>query len=211
GERLIPRLRGMFALATGERRSHRLIRARDRIGKKPLYYASSAGAILFGSEIKALLTWPGLSRAPDLSAIDRYLTLGYVPSPQTSFAGIFKLPPAHYLVVDARPEGGLSEPELVRYWRLPEPRTARRHPPMVELRHELIERLVEAVRLRLVSDVPLGAFLSGGIDSSAVVAMMARAGGGAVKTFSIGFSAREYDETRYARMVAKRYGTDHEE
>jgi asparagine synthase (glutamine-hydrolysing) len=211
GEKVISRLRGMFALAIWDRRSHRLILARDRIGKKPLYYAWSAGAILFGSEIKALLTWPGLSRAPDLSAIDRYLTLGYVPSPQTAFAGISKLPPAHYLVVDAPPEGGLSEPELVRYWRLPEPCTARRHQPMVELRHELIERIEEAVRLRLVSDVPLGAFLSGGIDSSAVVAMMARAGGGRVKTFSIGFSAREYDETRYARMVAKRYGTDHEE
>ena len=107
--------------------------------------------------------------------IDRYLTLGYVPSPQTAFAGISKLPPAHYLVVDARPGGGLSEPELVRYWRLPEPHSARRHRTAIELRHELIERLEEAVRLRLVSDVPLGAFLSGGIDSSAVVAMMARA------------------------------------
>jgi asparagine synthase (glutamine-hydrolysing) len=211
GEKLIPRLRGMFALAIWDRRSHRLILARDRIGKKPLYYASWAGAILFGSEIKALLTWPGLPRLPDLSAIDRYLTLGYVPSPQTAFAGISKLPPAHYLVVDARPEGGLSEPVLVRYWRLPEPHAARRHQTVVELRRELIERLEEAVRVRLVSDVPLGAFLSGGIDSSAVVAMMARAGGGRVKTFSIGFSAREYDETRYARMVAKRYGTDHEE
>jgi asparagine synthase (glutamine-hydrolysing) len=211
GEKVISRLRGMFALAIWDRRSHRLILARDRIGKKPLYYASYGGTLLFASEIKALLTWPGLPRTPDLSAIDRYLTLGYVPSPQTAFAGISRLPPAHYLVVDARPEGGLGEPELVRYWRLPEPRSARRHQTAAELRHELIERLEEAVRLRLVSDVPLGAFLSGGVDSSAVVAMMARAGGGKVKTFSIGFSAREYDETRYARIVAQRYGTDHEE
>src|SRR5882724_384091 len=211
GEKVISRLRGMFALAIWDRRSHRLILARDRIGKKPLYYTSCGDTLLFASEIKALLTWPGLPRAPDLSAIDRYLTLGYVPSPQTAFAGISRLPPAHYLVVDARPEGGLSEPELVRYWRLPEPRSARRHRTAAELRHELIERLEEAVRLRLVSDVPLGAFLSGGVDSSAVVAMMARAGGGKIKTFSIGFSAREYDETRYARIVAQRYGTDHEE
>jgi len=211
GEKVISRLRGMFALAIWDRRSHRLILARDRIGKKPLYYTSCGDTLLFASEIKALLTWPGLPRTPDLSAIDRYLTLGYVPSPQTAFAGISKLPPAHYLVVDARPEGGLGEPELVRYWRLPEPRSARRHRTAAELRHELIERLEDAVRLRLVSDVPLGAFLSGGVDSSAVVAMMARAGGGKIKTFSIGFSAREYDETRYARIVAQRYGTDHEE
>jgi len=211
GEKVISRLRGMFALAIWDRRSHRLILARDRIGKKLLYYTSCGDSLLFASEIKALLTWPGLPRTPDLSAIDRYLTLGYVPSPQTAFAGISKLPPAHYLVVDARPEGGLGEPELVRYWRLPEPRSARRHQTAAELRHELIERLEEAVRLRLVSDVPLGAFLSGGVDSSAVVAMMARAGGGRIKTFSIGFSAREYDETRYARIVAQRYGTDHEE
>jgi asparagine synthase (glutamine-hydrolysing) len=211
GQVVISRLRGMFAFAIWDRRSRRLILARDRIGKKPLYYATSQGALLFGSEIKALLTWPGLPRGPDLSAIDRYLALGYVPSPQTAFAGIFKLPPAHYLVVDAPQEGGLGEPELVRYWRLPEPRAVPRHQTAAELRHELIERLEEAVRLRLLSDVPLGAFLSGGIDSSAVVAMMARAGGGRVKTFSIGFSAREYDETRYARMVAERYGTDHEE
>ena len=211
GEKVISRLRGMFALAIWDRRSHRLILARDRIGKKPLYYTSCGDTLLFASEIKALLTWPGLPRTPDLAAIDRYLTLGYVPSPQTAFAGISKLPPAHYLVVDARPEGGLGEPELVRYWRLPEPRSARRHRTAAELRHELIERLEDAVRLRLVSDVPLGAFLSGGVDSSAVVAMMARAGGGKIKTFSIGFSAREYDETRYARIVAQRYGTDHEE
>ena len=211
GPRIIPRLHGMFALAIWDRRSHSLFLARDRIGKKPLYYARSAEGFLFASEIKALLTWPGLSRVPDLSAIDRYLTLGYVPSPQTAFAGVCKLPAAHYLVVAAQPGGGLTEPELVRYWRLPDPRTARRHRGAVELRHELVQRLEQAVRLRLVSDVPLGAFLSGGVDSSAVVAMMARACSGKVKTFSIGFSAKEYDETRYARMVAERYGTDHEE
>ena len=211
GPRIIPRLHGMFALAIWDRRSRRLILARDRIGKKPLYYARSAAGFVFGSEIKALLTWPDLPRAPDLSAVDHYLTLGYVPSPQTAFAGVHKLPAAHYLVVDARRGGGLTEPELVRYWRLPAPRIGAPSPRADDLRQELVERLDQAVRLRLVSDVPLGAFLSGGIDSSAVVAMMARAGGGRVKTFTIGFSATEYDETRYARMVAERYGTDHEE
>src|SRR5205085_6063486 len=103
------------------------------------------------------------------------------------------------------------EPELVRYWELPEPQTARARAEPVELQHELVAHLEEAVRLRMVADVPLGAFLSGGIDSSSVVAMMARAGGGRVKTFSIGFPAKQYDETRYARMVAARYATEHEE
>ena len=211
GPKIFSRLRGMFALAIWDRQSRQLILARDRLGKKPLYYAPTATAFLFGSEIKALLAWPGLSRAVDLSAIDSYLTFGYVAAPQTAFDGIRKLPAAHYLVVEAQPDGSLGKPELVRYWRLPEPRMARRHRRAEELRRELVAQLEEAVRLRLISDVPLGAFLSGGVDSSAVVATMARVGGGTVKTFSIGFSAKEYDETRYARMVAERYATDHEE
>ena len=211
GPKIFSRLRGMFALAIWDRRSQRLILARDRLGKKPLYYASTATAFLFGSEIKAVLAWPGLSRTADLSAIDSYLTFGYVAAPQTAFDGIRKLPAAHYLVLEALPDGSLGEPELVRYWRLPGPRGVRRHRSAAELRRELVAKLEEAVRLRLISDVPLGAFLSGGVDSSAVVATMARVGGGRVKTFSIGSSAKEYDETRYARMVAERYATDHEE
>ena len=211
GPKIFSRLRGMFALAIWDRRSQRLILARDRLGKKPLYYAATATAFLFGSEIKAVLAWPGLSRTADLSAIDSYLTFGYVPAPQTAFDGIRKLPAAHYLVLEALPDGSLGGPELVRYWRLPGPRGVRHHRSVAELRRELVAQLEEAVRLRLISDVPLGAFLSGGVDSSAVVATMARVGGGRVKTFSIGFSAKEYDETRYARMVAERYATDHEE
>ncbi len=215
GPRLFPRLRGMFALALWDRRSRRLVLARDRIGKKPLYYAPPAStngqAFLFGSEIKALLAWPGLARLPDLGAIDHYLTLQYVPAPMTAFAGIKRLPPAHYMVVGADAEGRWLEPALVRYWELPEPQGARAPPDLAELQRELVAHLEEAVRLRMIADVPLGAFLSGGVDSSAVVAMMARAGAGPVKTFSIGFPAKEYDETRYARMVAERYGTEHEE
>jgi len=211
GPKIFSRLRGMFAVAIWDRRSQRLILARDRVGKKPLYYAPTAEALLFGSEIKALLAWPGLPRVPDLSAIDRYLTLGYVPAPSTAFAKIRKIPAAHYLVVDARSDGSLKAPQLVRYWRLPEPRAVRKHRRIADLRRELVAQLEDAVRLRLVSDVPLGAFLSGGVDSSAVVAMMARVGGGTVKTFSIGFSHRQYDETRYARMVAERYATEHQE
>jgi asparagine synthase (glutamine-hydrolysing) len=215
GPRVFGRLRGMFALALWDRRSRRLILARDRVGKKPLYYAppetTNAQAFLFGSEIKALLAWPGLARIPDLGAIDHYLTLQYVSGPDTAFAGIKRVPPAHYLVVGADAEGRWDEPELVRYWELPEPQTARAVPDPTTLQRELVAHLEEAVRLRMIADVPLGAFLSGGVDSSAVVAMMARAGAGPVKTFSIGFPAKEYDETRYARLVAERYGTEHEE
>ena len=215
GPRLFGRLRGMFALALWDRRSRRLILARDRIGKKPLYYAppgnANRQAFLFGSEIKALLAWPGMARIPNLAAIDHYLTLQYVPAPDTAFAGVHRLPPAHYLVVGADAEGSWLEPELVRYWELPEPQATHAAQNPIELQRELVAHLEEAVRLRMIADVPLGAFLSGGVDSSAVVAMMARAGAGRVKTFSIGFPAKEYDETRYARMVAERYGTEHEE
>jgi len=215
GPRLFGRLRGMFALALWDRRSRRLVLARDRIGKKPLYYAppgnATPQAFLFASEIKALLAWPGMARIPNLAAIDHYLTLQYVPAPDTAFAGVHRLPPAHYLVVGADAEGRWLEPELVRYWELPEPQTMGARPKPAELQRELVAHLEEAVRLRMIADVPLGAFLSGGVDSSAVVAMMARAGAGRVKTFSIGFPAKEYDETRYARMVAERYGTEHEE
>jgi asparagine synthase (glutamine-hydrolysing) len=211
GAGVFSRLRGMFALAIWDRRSRSLILARDRLGKKPLYYAVGGNALVFGSEIKAVLAWPGTPRSADLAAIDRYLTFGYVPAPETAFAGVRKLPPAHYLVVDASRDGSPGEPRLVRYWRLPECSEMRPPRPAAELRHELVERLEEAVRLRMISDVPLGAFLSGGVDSSAVVATMARVGPGTVKTFSIGFSAKQYDETRYARILAERYATEHEE
>ena len=211
GPRVLDRMRGMFALALWDRRSRRLILARDRLGKKPLYYAPTGAALLFGSEIKALLTWPGIGRRANLSAIDQYLTFQYVPSPETAFEGIRRLPPAHYLVIEPDGEGGWREPELVRYWELPGPSAGGARRSAAELQNELVAHLEEAVRLRLIADVPLGAFLSGGVDSSAVVATMARVGAGRVKTFSIGFPAKEYDETRYARMIAERFGTEHEE
>ena len=211
GPRVFSRLRGMFALALWDRRSQRLILARDRIGKKPLYWAQTPSGFLFGSEIKALLTWPDLPRVPDLAAVDRYLTLQYVPAPQTAFAAVRKLPPAHYLVVAAGPDGALGEPAPVRYWQLPSADASQRNRPVADLQRELLGLLEEAVRLRLVGEVPLGAFLSGGIDSAAVVALMARAGGGRVKTFTIGFADKKYDETRYARIVAQQFGTEHEE
>ncbi|HEY1301763.1 MAG TPA: asparagine synthase (glutamine-hydrolyzing) [Stellaceae bacterium] len=211
GPRVFSRLRGMFAVALWDRRSQRLILARDRIGKKPLYWAQTPSGFLFGSEIKALLTWPDLPRVPDLAAVDRYLTLQYVPAPQTAFAAVRKVPAAHYLVVAAGPDGALGEPALLRYWQLPSADASQRKRPIAELQRELLGLLEEAVRLRLVGEVPLGAFLSGGIDSAAVVALMARAGAGRVKTFTVGFADKKYDETRFARIVAQQFGTEHEE
>jgi len=211
GPRIFDRMRGMFAVALWDRRTRQLILARDRVGKKPLYYAPTKGGLLFGSEIKAILAWPGVPRTPNLTAIDHYLSLQYVPAPETAFTGIYRVPAAHYLVISPDPDGSWRDIELVRYWRLPEPRAATARVRPAELQRELVEKLEESVRLRMISDVPLGAFLSGGIDSSSVVAMMARAASGPVKTFSIGFASKEYDETRFARMVAERYATDHEE
>src|SRR5438477_4181918 len=210
------RLWRMFALALWDRRTRRLILARDRLGKKPLYYRSGGsmpnGAVfLFGSEIKTILAWPAIPRTPNLGAIDDYLSLQYVPAPETAFVGIRKLPAAHYLTVEADPAGGWHVAEPVRYWELPQPQPSGAVRRPAELQAELVAHLEEAVRLRLMADVPLGAFLSGGVDSSSVVAMMARAGAGRVKTFSIGFTDKNYDERRYARLVAERYGTEHEE
>ncbi len=212
GPRIFSRLRGMFAFGLWDSRTRQLVLARDRLGKKPLYWARTRSGLIFGSEIKALFAWPDIRRVPDLSAIDHFLTLQYVPAPLTAFAGINKLPSAHYLVVSVEEDGSLGGPSLERFWELPhssETVLDRRTP--AQIRGELIERLREAVRLRLISDVPLGAFLSGGVDSSAVVAMMAQAGGGRVKTFSIGFADKRFDETPYARMVAQRYSTEHHE
>ena len=211
GPRVLDRMRGMFALALWDRRTRQLVLARDRVGKKPLYYAPTKGGLLFGSEIKAILTWPGIPRTPNLKAIDNYLSLQYVPAPETAFTGIYRIPAAHYLVASPDAGGTWGDMELVRYWRLPEPRAATIRVRAQDLQRELIDKLEESVRLRMISDVPLGAFLSGGIDSSSIVAMMARNASGPVKTFSIGFTSKQYDETRYARMVAERYATDHEE
>ena len=196
-------LRGMFAFAIWDAPRRQLFLARDRLGKKPLCYQQDAEAFRFASEAKAILQDPAVDVRPDPAGISHYLTYGYVPSPGSAFHGMRKLPPAHYLVCrDGRVE-------VVRYWRLRRGQKLERSE--AAWCREILTRLEEAVRLRLISDVPLGAFLSGGIDSSAVVAMMSRASGGAVKTFSIGFDEPEYDELRYARLVAERFGTEHHE
>jgi asparagine synthase (glutamine-hydrolysing) len=196
--------RGMFAFAIWDAPRRRLFLARDRVGIKPLVYAWDDRRLRFASELKSILQDPTVPRDLDWEAFRDYLTLSYVPSPRTIFRAIRKLPPASYLVLD--PD---RDPEIQRYWdiRFAPDRSRARADWVAELRW----RLADAVQSHLVSDVPVGAFLSGGIDSSAVVALMAQADPRPVRTFSIGFDDAEYDELRYARLVAQRHATDHYE
>jgi asparagine synthase (glutamine-hydrolysing) len=203
GPRFVERLHGMFALALWDARRERLVLARDRLGKKPLLWTRLPdGTLAFASELKALLRLPQLPREVDLDAVDAYLALQYVPGDGTALRGIHKLAPGHVLVAEAGTE------RIERYWQ-PEPA----EPSGQE--GEWLERVCttvgEAVRKRLVADVPLGALLSGGIDSSIVVALMAQASSHPVRTFTVGFPDARYDERAYARAVAARYGAIHEE
>jgi asparagine synthase (glutamine-hydrolysing) len=203
GDRCVDHLRGMFAFALWDRRKRRLLVARDRLGKKPLFYRATPDAFWFGSEPKSILQDPAVPRDVNHDAIDAFLQLQYVPHPLSAFAALKKLPPASYLVW----EDGRARVE--RYWRLSY--RADDSASFEELQERVRDGLLEATRLRLRSDVPLGAFLSGGVDSSAVVAAMSLAGTGKVRTFSIGFDVESYDETAYAREVALRYDTEHHE
>jgi asparagine synthase (glutamine-hydrolysing) len=204
GEACVEHLRGMFAFALWDRRQRALLLARDRVGKKPLFYAQRDGTLWYGSEVRSLLQDPELPRAMDAEAIDLFLGLGYVPGPRSAFAGVRKLPPAHTLRwVDGRSS-------TRRYWRLRY--GGHEHGAgEEELREALRDHLLEATRLRLRSDVPLGAFLSGGVDSSAVVAAMTRTSSARVRTFAIGFDVGAYDETAHAREVAQLLDTEHHE
>jgi asparagine synthase (glutamine-hydrolysing) len=203
GPDCLRRFRGMFAFAIWDVRARRLFAARDHLGIKPLVYAWDGSCLRFASELKALLEDPAVPRRLDPEALADYFTYLYVPTPRTIFADIKKLPPASYLL--CRLDGG--EPEIHRYWDLDlTPRAQGRESDRVE---RLEATLREAVKLQMVSDVPIGAFLSGGVDSSTVVACMARAAGRPVKTFSIGFDETDFDELTFARQVAARYGTDH--
>ncbi len=204
GADCVKKLRGMFGLAIYDKTKRKLTLARDRLGKKPLHYALHKGNFYFASEIKSIL-----AVAPELAEVNsqgllEYLYYGYVPDPITAFTGIHKLPPGHLLEFQ---DGKIR---VRQYWDLPEYNT---HPPMSEEEclEELEQRLFEATKIRLISDVPLGAFLSGGVDSSTIVAMMARASSGPVKTFSIGFTKDDFNEAQYARIVANKFGTDHHE
>src|SRR4030088_1702606 len=204
GADCVKKLRGMFALAIYDKTKRKLTLARDRLGKKPLHYALHNGKLYFASEIKSIL-----AVAPELAEVNsqgllEYLYYGYVPDPITAFTGIQKLPPGHLLEFE---DGKIR---VRQYWDLPEYST---HSPKSEEEclEELERRLFEATKIRLISDVPLGAFLSGGTDSSTIVALMARASSTPVKTFSIGFKKDDFNEAAYARMVADKFGTDHHE
>ena len=202
GERCVERLRGMFAFAVWDRSERRLLLARDRVGKKPLFYAADERGIVFASELRGLMASGEVSREVDYGAIDTYLHFQVVPGPRSAFAGVRKLPPAHTLSWD--PDGIAIE----RYWRLSY-RDRFDGAPEEEVCEAIREAVLESTRARLVSDVPVGALLSGGVDSSAVVAAMARLGSGPVKTFSIGFDVGSFDETDSARAVADLYGAEH--
>ena len=193
----------MFALALWDASRQRLLLARDRFGKKPLLWTRLPdGTVAFASELKALLAFPGVERHVDLERLDAYLALGYVPGDRTALKGINRLPPGCILVV----ENGTAT--VHRYWEL---RAAPRELRDDEWVAAVREGVLAAVRKRLVADVPLGALLSGGIDSSVIVAAMAQESSGPIRTFSVGFPDSRYDERRYARSVAERFGTVHEE
>src|SRR6266446_1532612 len=204
GSDCVLKLRGMFGFAIYDERRQRLLLARDRLGIKPLHYALSDGRLLFGSEIKAILAVAPELTSVDQSALWQYMYFGYIPDPATAFQSIHKLLPGHLLEFEQ------GEIRIRKYWDLPEFGT---HPPQSEEEclEEMEHRLAEAVRIRLIADVPLGALLSGGVKSSTVVALMARASSGPVKTFSIGFKHDDFNEADFARIVARKFGTDHHE
>jgi asparagine synthase (glutamine-hydrolysing) len=198
--------RGMFAFAIWDSKRKRLFLARDRLGKKPLVYWMGKGRLIFASEMKAILQAVGVERKVNLIGLHHYLTYQYVPSPLTIFEGIKKLPPAHYLLYD------LSEKvKIERYWKLDFAPSQEVKTDLNELCDRIRTGLEESVRLRLISDVPLGVFLSGGMDSSLVAGIMAKLSHQPVKTFSIGFEEKEFDELEFARIVSKHFSTEHHE
>lgn len=207
GVECFSRLRGMFAVAIWDGAARRLILARDRVGKKPLFYSQSGDQLYFASEIQGLLALPSIPRQIDREGIDIYLSHGYIPAPRSGFAAISKLLPGHFAVWEAA--NGAASPRIERYWQL-DYRTKLEldEPEAVSL---LQAELTEAVRLRMVSDVPVGAFLSGGIDSSIIVGLMAQLSSRPVRTFSIGFTSAHFDELAHARRVADRWQTEHHE
>lgn len=207
GARCVERFRGMFAFAIWDQKARRMFLARDRVGKKPLFYTRVGESFFFASELQGLLAFEGVQRRPDLAALNAYLAWGYVPAPSSAFEGIYKLPPAHTLTVDLT-DRALKE-KVERYWSLD-------YEPKVDWSEEeaaerLRSALTEATGLRLISDVPVGAFLSGGIDSSIIVGLMAQLSSVPVQTFSIGFEEQGFDELPHARRIAERWGTDHHE
>lgn len=204
GPDCVHHFRGMFAFALWDRKQQAFFMARDRLGVKPLHYAvTDDGFLVFGSELKTLTAWPGFRRDMDDEAVEDYFAYGYVPEPRTIYKTALKMPPGHRLLI----RRGQPVPAPEEYWDVP----FQAQPTMTleTAQAEFIERFREAVRIRMVAEVPLGAFLSGGVDSSAVVAMMAGLTDQPVKTCSIAFDDPKYDESQYALKVAERYRTDH--
>jgi asparagine synthase (glutamine-hydrolysing) len=206
GADCVSRFRGMFAFAIWDKNAHRLFIARDRLGKKPLYYYWDGRVFAFASEIKALLEHPAVSPKLEESLLPEYLSFGYISEERTLFSGIRKLMPGHHLTLDV---SGTPKLEIRQYWDIPLPQVEQRDDAswIAECR----ERLEETVRMRLMSDVPLGMFLSGGVDSSTIAAIMKRQFDGPVKTFAVGYQEAEFSELSYARQVADIIGTDHHE
>lgn len=209
GPGVVKQLRAMFAFALWDEKKRTLLLARDRVGKKPLFYTEADGQFVFASELQGLLQHPAVKREVAPGAIDDYLTYGYIPGPGTIFRGIQKLLPAHYLIMTLGAEGGVRECRVERYWDLEY--TPKLTMDEGQAAEQLLELLTEAVRLRLIADVPLGALLSGGTDSSIVVALMSRLSNAPVKTFSIGFEEQAFNELPHAQRVAERFGTEHHE
>lgn len=204
-EKVVDYLRGMFAFAIYDEKENILFCARDRVGKKPFKYYHDGKVFLFASELKAILTQKEYKRAPDYEAIHHYLTYQYVPAPMTGFKGIKKLRPGHTLTIDV----ARNTVKEKRYWHLNYSKKLQLSEG--EWKERILAKLEESVKLRMIADVPLGAFLSGGIDSSAVVAMMSKHSINPVKTFSIGFQEAKFSELSYARQIAEKFGTDHTE
>lgn len=204
GIECLAQLDGMFAIAIWDDRKQQLFLARDRLGEKPVWYRRDRQRLAFGSELKSLLQIPGVPREIDALAIDEFLTLQYIPAPRAIFRGFHKLPPGHFLVANDKVHSTHC------YWKVPIPGRLSSESPQ-ELCDRLRQIFPESVRLCMQSDVPLGAFLSGGVDSSLVVALMQRHSSARIKTFSIGFAEQPYDERAFARQVAKHIGTEHHE
>ena len=204
-EDCLEHLRGMFAFAIYDEKEKTIFCARDRVGKKPFKYYLDDKVFLFASELKAILTQKEYQKEPDFEAISHYLTFQYCPAPLTGFKDIRKLAPAHYLKIDLATKTVVEK----SYWKLDYSKKLAL--PEKEWSRRIMEKLEESVRLRMIADVPLGAFLSGGIDSSAIVGLMSKLSDQPVKTFSIGFAEEKYNELKYAKMIAERFKTDHTE
>jgi len=197
-------LRGMFAFALWDEKKQQLFLARDRLGKKPLYYTIHNGSLIFASEIKAILQYLSFTPEINLEAIHYFLTYQYIPQPITIYKGIFKLPPASFMLCDKN-----GDTKIEKYWSLDF--SKKQIITFEDAKQKIKELLLEATKLRLISDVPLGAFLSGGHDSSVIVGLMSMLSGKPVKTFSIGFPEEGFSELKYARIVAKHFHTEHHE